>query len=70
MTLDLNQPFRNMEDARRFFRLYSQDKNKRAVTDEYLQNRLRETDDPAFPLELPMQRNLALITLNVNSLQR
>lgn len=68
MTLSLNQPFRNMEDARRFFRLYSQDKNKRAAAEDYLRNRLRETDDPAFPLELPMQRNLALITLNVNSL--
>lgn len=68
MTLSLNQPFRNMEDARRFFRLYSQDKNKRAAAEDYLRNRLRETDDPAFPLEMPMQRNLALITLNANSL--
>ena len=42
--------------------------NKRAAAEDYLRNRLRETDDPAFPLELPMQRNLALITLNVNSL--
>ncbi|MDY5895904.1 MAG: methyltransferase domain-containing protein, partial [Oscillospiraceae bacterium] len=40
---EMGQPFRSMEEARQFFRLYSRDADKAAITDEFLRGRLAET---------------------------
>ena len=37
---EMGQPFRSMEEARQFFRLYSRDADKAAITDEFLRGRL------------------------------
>ena len=36
MELEFGQPFRSLEDARRFFETYSKDADKNAITDEFL----------------------------------
>lgn len=47
---DMGQPFAGMDDARRFFRLFSRDE----ADDSRIRSRLIETDDPEYPLRCPM----------------
>lgn len=62
-TLDpeMGQPFRSMEEARQFFRLYSRDADKAAITDEFLRGRLVETGREDFPLYLPHKRQVGYL---------
>ena len=55
---EMGQPFRSMEEARQFFRLYSRDADKAAITDEFLRGRLAETGREDFPLYLPHKRQV------------
>lgn len=48
-----DQPFRSLEDARRFFELYGGNEDWRS--------RLVETGDPEFPWQLPSRREFGLI---------
>lgn len=50
---DFDQPFRSLEDARRFFELYGGNEDWRS--------RLVETGDPEFPWQLPSRREFGLI---------
>ena len=59
--LEFGQPFRSMEDARKFFELYSKDENKSDITDEFLRGKVKENDDDRFPLYMPHRRNLAIL---------
>lgn len=59
--LEFGQPFRCMEDARKFFELYSKDEDKSEITDEFLRSKVRENDDPRFPFYMPHRRNLAIL---------
>lgn len=52
-----DQPFRSLEDARRFFELYGGSEDWRA--------RLVETGDPEFPWRLPSRRDFGLITFQM-----
>lgn len=58
---EMGQPFRSMEEARQFFRLYSRDADKAAITDEFLRGRLAETGREDFPLYLPHQRQVGYL---------
>lgn len=61
MELEFGQPFRSLEDARRFFETYSKDADKTAITDDFLQKKLVRIDHPDFPLYMPHRRQLALV---------
>ena len=58
---EMGQPFRSMEEARQFFRLYSRDADKAAITDEFLRGRLAETGREDFPLNLPHKRQVGYL---------
>ena len=58
---EMGQPFRSMEEARQFFRLYSRDADKAAITDEFLRGRLAETGREDFPLYLPHKRQVGYL---------
>lgn len=57
---EIGQPFRNIEEARRFFALYSRD-DAAMITDQFLRERLVHTGDPDFPLYLPHRRQLGVM---------
>lgn len=54
---DFDQPFRSLEDARRFFELYGGSEDWRS--------RLVETGDPEYPWQLPSRREFGLITFQM-----
>ena len=58
---EMGQPFRSMEEARQFFRLYSRDADKSVITDEFLRGRLAETGREDFPLYLPHKRQVGYL---------
>ena len=62
--LDMGQPFESMEEARRFFILYSRD-DPAQITDEFLQSRLVKTQDARYPLYLPHMRHAGMVHVHV-----
>ena len=67
-SLEFGQPLRNLEDARRFYEIYSKDEDKTVITDEFLRSKVVDNDDAIFPLYLPHRRNLALLTFDTADL--
>lgn len=65
---EMGQPFRSMEEARQFFRLYSRDADKAAITDEFLRGRLVETGREDFPLYLPHKRQIGYLQFSSEDL--
>lgn len=65
---EMGQPFRSMEEARQFFRLYSRDADKAAITDEFLRGRLAETGREDFPLYLPHKRQIGYLQFSSEDL--
>lgn len=65
---EMGQPFRSMEEARQFFRLYSRDADKSVITDDFLRNKLVETGREDFPLYLPHQRPVGCLKFSVEDL--
>lgn len=61
MDLEFGQPFRSMEDARKFFEMYSKDEDKSAITDEFLLSKVVAQDHEVYPFYMPHQRNMAII---------
>ena len=61
LELEFGQPFRNLEDAKRFYELYSKDDDKAVITDEFLRSRLIRNGSAQFPWYMPHRRNLAVI---------
>ena len=59
--LPMGQPFRTLNDARRFFELYRRDGDTTPVTDDFLRARLTETGREEFPLYLPQNRRFGLL---------
>ena len=58
---EMGQPFRSIEEARRFFTVYARDADKSVFTEAYLKTRLIQTDNPAFPYYLPGKKEVGLI---------
>ena len=69
LQLEFGQPFRSLEDARRFFELYSRDENKRLITDEFLKEKLVEQPGE-FPWYLPHLRNIGFLRFDAQDIQR
>ena len=58
LELSLDQPFRSMEDAERFFRAYNPEA---AASPAELLRRLEPGPSPEFPLRLPNRKRLRLL---------
>jgi len=67
--LEFGQPFRNLEDARKFYEIYSHDEDKSAITDEFLRSKVVETGREDFPLYMPHRRNLALLRFETKDIR-
>ena len=59
--LEFGQPFRNMEDVRRFFEMYCQDGDLDKLSDEFLRGRVGEIRHEAYRFYMPHKRKIALI---------
>ena len=65
--LDMGQPFECLEEARRFFELYSRD-DPSLITDEFLMSRLVRTQDAQYPLYLPHMRRAGMVHFHVKDI--
>lgn len=65
--LDMGQPFESIEEARRFFELYSRD-DPALITDEFLMSRLVWTQDAQYPLYLPHMRRAGMVHFHVKDI--
>lgn len=62
--LELNQPIRSLDDAKRFFSLYAKRQGKAVVDDSEVLNRLVPSGDPTFPYMIPAHRDLTVLSLS------
>lgn len=62
--LELGQPLRSLEDAVKFFRLYSHDPDPDSITAAQIAHRLKSTGDPEFPYYVPARKQLGILTLD------
>lgn len=69
LALEMGQPLRSLDEARRFFRLYNHDDDT-ALTDAFLRERLVETGHADFPLYLPQVRQVGCLRLSAEDLRR
>jgi hypothetical protein len=60
-TLEFGQPFRNLEDASRFFLLYSKDQNKDVLTQDFIRSQLTPTGREDFPVYMPHQKHVGFL---------
>lgn len=68
ISVEFGQPFRSLEDARRFFDLYSKDSDKSVLTEEFLRQKTRQTGREDFPLYMPHKREIAFIRFQVKDI--
>ena len=66
LSLELGQPFRSMEAALAFFRLYN--KSNHSVTENTVAPRLRRTQNAEFPLYLPELRQMEIFVLQAQDI--
>ena len=59
--LPMGQPFRTIDDARRFFQLYRRPDDTTPVTDDFLRQRLTATGREDFPFFLPQSRRFGML---------
>lgn len=64
-----DQPFRSLEDARRFFALYRRQDDAALITEELLRERLEATGDAVFPWRLPSLRPAGIIAFDALKIQ-
>lgn len=65
--LDMGQPFADMDEARRFFALYSRD-DPALITDEFLLSRLVMSSDGDYPLYLPHMRKTGMLHFHAKNI--
>lgn len=65
VTLDLNQPFRSLEAAQAYYRLFRTRAYPGGVDTRTLLTELQATDDPEFPYLLPVRRHLAVFRISM-----
>ena len=63
--VDMGQPFRDLQDAVRFFRLYDP---AGAMTEAEVRTRLTETGDPVFPYYLSAVRPVGIIVVRAEDI--
>lgn len=62
--LELGQPFRSLDDAVLFFRIYSKDAHPEDITVQSILPRLQKTNDPVFPYYLPQNKKMGILILD------
>lgn len=65
--MDMGQPFADLEEARRFYLLYSRD-DPDMITDEFLKSRLVAVEDDEYPLYLPHMRKAGMLRFSAEDL--
>ena len=70
LEVEFGQPFRSLEQARRFYEFYRQDGDDSLFTDEFLLHKLISTDDPDFPLCLPHLRQVGFLRINADEIRK
>ena len=63
-----DQPFRSLEDARRFFALYRRQDDAALITEELLRARLEATGDAVFPWRLPSLRPAGILVFDTSNI--
>lgn len=63
-----DQPFRSLEDARRFFALYRRQDDAALITEELLRERLEATGDAVFPWRLPSLRPAGILLFDASNI--
>ena len=63
-----DQPFRSLEDARRFFALYRRQDDASLITEELLRERLEATGDAVFPWRLPSLRPAGILLFDASNI--
>lgn len=63
LPLEMGQPFRDLNEARRFFEIYSRDGDMSLFTDEYLSDRLEKTGRADYPLYLRQEKEVGCIRI-------
>lgn len=66
--LEHGQPFASLDEAVRFFRIYSRDETPGAITPEAVLPRLRRTEDVQYPYYLPQTKRLGILTIRMEDL--
>lgn len=67
-TLEFGQPFRNLEEAHRFFQIYSKDKDKSVLMDGFVRSQLRETGQEDFPFYMPHPKHIGFLHFYVQDI--
>ena len=67
-TLELGQPFLSLDDAQTFFRLYSRDEHPELITFADIAPRLVRRDDSVFPLYLPEEKRLGILSFDTGDI--
>lgn len=67
MSLDMGQPFRNTDETRRFFALYSKD-DPQLLSDAFVESRLIRTEDAGYPLFMPHWRPVGMIRFSARDI--
>ena len=70
LEVEFDQPFRSLEQARRFYELYRQVGDEPLFTDEFLLHKLVSTDNPDLPLCLPHVRQVGFLRLDANKIRK
>lgn len=68
LTLEFGQPFRNLEEAHRFFRIYSSDQNKDVLTEDFIRSQLTETGRKEFPYYMPHRKQIGFFHFSVKDI--
>ena len=63
-----DQPFRSLEDARRFFEIYRRRDDASLITDGLLRERLEETGGGEFPWRLPSARPAGILIFDASNI--
>lgn len=66
LSLEMGQPFRSLDDAVAFYRLY--DKSGVAITEESVAERLISTGREDFPLYLPSKRQMEIVVFSAKDI--
>ena len=66
--LEHGQPFASLDEAVRFFRIYSRDETPDAITPEAVLPRLLRTDNAQYPYYLPQTKRLGILTIRMEDL--
>lgn len=68
LSAEMGQPFRDPEEARRFFALYGKADAGTALLEPELLSRLQRTDDPEYPYYLPARKEVGLVHFTAEDL--